>query len=114
MTESESRERAWLASLPKAEIHLHLEGAIPLPTLWKLMEKYGGDPDTPDAESLSRRFVYRDFAHFISTWIWMIGFLREYEDFTLIAEDVARELERQNVKYCEMFYSPPGFEGIGL
>ncbi len=114
MTESEARERAWLAGLPKAEIHLHLEGAIPLSTLWKLMEKYGGDPEVPDMEALSRRFVYRDFPHFISTWIWKNRFLREYEDFTLIAEGVARELVSQNVKYAEVFYSPPEFQALGL
>lgn len=114
MTESESRERAWLESLPKAEIHLHLEGAIPLPTLWKLMEKYGGDPEVPDMEALSRRFVYRDFPHFISTWIWKNRFLREYEDFTLIAEGMARELVSQNVRYAEVFYSPPEFQALGL
>ena len=89
----------WLRRVPKVELHLHLEGVIPHAALWDLMQKYGGDPTVPDRQALARRFAYRDFPHFIETWIWKNRFLREYEDFTLVAEAVARELARQNVRY---------------
>jgi adenosine deaminase len=104
--DTETRDREWLARIPKVELHLHLEGAIPLPTLWTLIEKYGGDPDVPSPEALERRFTYRDFPHFIQTWLWKQSFLREYEDFTLLAEAVARDLVAQNVRYVEAFTSP--------
>jgi adenosine deaminase len=39
----------------------------------------------------------------------MIQFLREYEDFTLNAEAVARDLASQNIRYAEAFYLPPDF-----
>ena len=100
--------------IPKVELHLHLEGAIPLPALWTLVEKYGGDPSVPDAKALAKRFVYRDFTHFIETWVWKSGFLREYEDFTFIAEAVARDLASQNVRYVEAFYSPGDFARHGI
>ncbi len=105
---------SWHERIPKAEIHLHLEGAIPTDALWQLIEKYGGDASVPDAEALERRFEYRDFPHFIETWLWKNEFLREYEDFTWIAEAVARDLARQNVRYLEAFYSPPDFRHHGL
>ncbi|MFZ6027591.1 MAG: adenosine deaminase [Chloroflexota bacterium] len=100
--------------IPKIELHLHLEGAIPLEALWVLCQKYGGDASIPDAESLQQRFTYKDFPHFIETWVWKNQFLREYEDFTFIAEHVARDLARQNVLYAEAFYSPPDFARQGL
>jgi adenosine deaminase len=65
-------------------------------------------------EALQRKFQYRDFPHFIETWVWKNRFLREYEDFTLIAEAVALNLSRQNVKYAEMFYTPSDFFRHGL
>ncbi len=80
---------SWFESLPKVELHVHLEGAIPHAALWKLIEKYGGDPSVPDIEALEKRFEYRDFSHFIKTWSWKNRFLREYEDFSLIAEVTA-------------------------
>jgi adenosine deaminase len=95
--------------VPKVELHLHLEGAIPQEALWQLMQKYGGDPNVSDLQALQRKFQYRDFPHFIETWVWKNRFLREYEDFTLIAEAVAKNLVRQNVKYAEMFYTPSDF-----
>lgn len=107
-------EREWLIQMPKVELHIHLEGAIPHDALWSLIEKYGGDPSTPDQEALRRKLKFRDFRHFIETWIWKNGFLREYDDFTLIAEAVARDLANQNIRYVEAFYSPGDFARHGL
>jgi adenosine deaminase len=104
----------WYERVPKVELHLHLEGAIPLPALWELVKKYGGDPTVPDPAALQRRFAYRDFPHFIETWVWKNQFLREYEDFTFIAEAVAADLASQNIRYAETFYSPPDFARHGL
>jgi len=104
----------WFERVPKVELHLHLEGAIPYPALWDLVQKYGGAPDLPDLETLKQKFVFRDFPHFIEMWVWKNQFLREYEDFTFIAEAVARDLARQNIRYVEAFYSPADFASHGL
>ncbi len=112
MTRSPSR--VWLEGLPKVELHLHLEGAIPHDALWELVGKYGGDPEVPSLTALEERFTYRDFPHFIETWHWKNRFLREYEDFAFIAERVAVDLAAQNVRYAEVFFSPPDFERYGL
>lgn len=106
--------REWLQSLPKVELHFHLEGAIPLDALMSLVEKYGGDPEIRDLEALKAKFKYRDFPHFISTWYWKNQFIREYEDFTHIAEAVGRDLLEQNIRYVEAFFSPKDCERQGL
>jgi adenosine deaminase len=89
----------WCRRLPKIELHLHLEGAIPHDALWELVGKYGGDADLGGPAGLAERFRYRDFAHFIDVWTWKNRFLREYDDFTLVAE---------------AFFSPGDFAGHGL
>jgi len=105
---------AWAEALPKVELHLHLEGAIPLPALWQLMEKYGGDASVGQEADLRQRLTYKDFPDFIAAWIWKNGFIRSYDDFTFIAEAVARDLARQNIKYAEVFFSPTRFVDQGL
>lgn len=65
-------------------------------------------------EALEERFRYRDFQHFIETWHWKQGFLREYDDFTLIAEAVARDLASQRIRYVEAFLSPSDVWRHGL
>ncbi len=107
-------ERTPFERLPKVELHLHLEGAIPYDALWNLVQKYGGDALVSSKEMLKHRFEYKDFPHFIETWVWKNQFLREYEDFTFIAKAVARDLVGQNIRYAEVFYSPPDFIRHGL
>jgi adenosine deaminase len=104
----------WYERLPKVELHLHLDGAIPYDALWQLVEKHGGAAGVPSAAALRTRFEYRDFPHFIETWIWKNQFIRGYEDFTFIAQAVALDLARQNIRYVEAFFSPPDFVARGL
>src|SRR5512142_296118 len=105
---------SWYERLPKVELHLHLEGAIPEEALWQLVQKYGGDAEIKSPEALKDKFHYRDFPHFIETWLWKNQFLREYEDLTFIAEAAARDLASENIRYVEAFYSPPDFFKKGL
>jgi adenosine deaminase len=105
---------SWYAAVPKIELHLHLEGAIPLAALWELMRKYDGRRAVPSLEALQARFRYRDFPTFIDTWVWKNGFLREYDDFELIARAVAEELGHQQIRYAELFFSPGDFARHGL
>jgi adenosine deaminase len=104
----------WHDEIPKVELHVHLEGAIPHEALFELIQKYGGDPLAPDLESIAKRFEYTDFQHFIEMWIWKNAYIREYDDLTLIAELVARDMAEQNIRYAEVFYSPAPFEACGL
>jgi adenosine deaminase len=104
----------WCRSLPKVELHLHIEGAIPIPALWQLVQKYGGDPLVPSEDALREYFRFRDFPHFIELWIWKNKFLREYEDFTFLSAAVAEELKSENIRYVEAFFSPGRFRLEGL
>lgn len=78
------------------------------------MQKYGGDPAVPDVAALARRFAYKDFPQFIAAWSWKNRFLREYEDFTFLAELTARDMAAQGIRYAEAFFSPSLFARRGL
>jgi len=95
------------------ELHLHLEGAIPPAALWALVQAYG-DPDTPTLEAMTARFEYRDFAHFIETWQWMLPFIRTPADWTAVAAAVAASLAEQHIVYAEASISPTDFRRHGL
>ena len=96
-------------TIPKIENHLHLEGAIPLETLWTLIQKYGGDKTVTNYVLLKEKFMYRNFNHFLETWLWKNTFIREYEDFTFLSDAVFKDLGKQNIKYAEIFISPSEF-----
>ncbi len=96
----------WIKRLPKVEIHCHLEGAFPIAVLWELVQKYGTDEKFSSLNQLKQKFIYQNFDDFITLWLWKNSFLRSYEDFTLIASEVAKDLKKQNVHYAEIFFSP--------
>ena len=102
------------ATMPKVELHLHLEGAIPLPAMWELVERHGGDPSVTTPDDLVDRFAYTSFAHFIDTWVWKNRFLDTYEAFEFAAAAVARHLVEQHIVYAEAFFSPTDFGNFGL
>jgi adenosine deaminase len=109
-----SKMEELIRAAPKTELHLHLEGAIPLETLYALIQKRGGDPSVRSIEDLERKFTYTDFAHFIEIWVWKNSFITEEQDFEDIAYQILRNLSEQNVKYIEAFYSPGDYTHQGL
>lgn len=109
-----SQYTPFISGMPKTEIHLHLEGAIPLAALWELVQKYGCPPGMDSIDRLREKFRYRDFPHFIDTWVWKNRFLREYEDFEFIARHFSSYLDQQNIRYAEVFISPGDFQDKGL
>ena len=78
-------------------------------TLWTLIQKYGGDKTVTNYELLKEKFMYRNFNHFLETWLWKNTFIREYEDFTFLSDAVFKDLGKQNIKYAEIFISPSEF-----
>lgn len=93
---------ARIASLPKAELHLHLEGSIQPATVCALTARHGV---VMTEEEVRQRYAYRDFPEFIEAFKWVTTFLRDPEDYALIARDLAEHLLTQNVVYTEVTLS---------
>jgi adenosine deaminase len=91
-----------IASLPKAELHLHLEGSIQPATVCALTARHGV---VMTEEEVRRRYAYRDFPEFIEAFKWVTTFLRDPEDYALISRDLAEYLLTQRVVYTEVTLS---------
>src|SRR5579884_2757140 len=96
----------YLAALPKAELHVHLEGAIQPETALTLAERNGVDLPAQNVEELRRWFTYRDFDHFIEIFVAMTRCLKTGEDYELIAYEFGANMARQNIRYAEVTFSP--------
>lgn len=101
-----------LSDIPKTELHIHLEGAIPLPALFELIQKYGGQAGVQGSTDLFHRFQFRSFPEFIDAFAWKNSFLREPADFEFIARAIAQELISQKIVYANMLFSPTSFVHI--
>jgi aminodeoxyfutalosine deaminase len=93
---------ASIASLPKAELHLHLEGSIQPATVCALTAQHN---ILLKEDEVRRRYTYRDFTGFIDAFKWVTSFLREPRDYGLIARDLGEHLLTQGVVYAEVTLS---------
>src|SRR6267154_5056874 len=91
-----------IASLPKAELHLHLEGSLQPATVCELTARHGV---VMTEEEVRHRYANRDFPEFIEAFKWVTSFLREPQDYALIASDLGEHLLTQKVIYAEVTLS---------
>ncbi len=91
-----------IASLPKAELHLHLEGSMQPATVCALTARHGV---VMTEGEVCQRYAYRGFPEFIEAFKWVTSFLRDPQDYALIARDLAEHLLTQRVVYSEVTLS---------
>ncbi|HUN88370.1 MAG TPA: adenosine deaminase [Terriglobales bacterium] len=109
---NDTTKSAFIRSLPKAELHLHLEGSVDPLTLMELSHRNNtplpGNPESgkelteDDVRSLYR---YRDFHGFLMAFKAVTERLRTPEDYELIAYRLIEKLKAQNVVHAEVYVS---------
>lgn len=93
----------WLRGLPKAELHLHLEGTIKPETLVELSRRHDEEPLTlGSARSL---YQYENFLGFLMAFKAVTERLKGPDDYELITYNMIRELSQQGVVHAEVYIS---------
>ncbi|WP_229263615.1 adenosine deaminase [Cohnella cholangitidis] len=92
----------WLAGMPKAELHIHLEGSIPTATLLNLAGKYDVDLPRP----AERLYEFDGLKSFLAFLDWICGLIRSDDDLEGIAYEFARTMSEQRVAYAEVIVNP--------
>src|SRR5712692_8830148 len=96
----------YLQAVTKAELHVHLEGAIQPATVLALARRNKIALSVENEEELRQRFTYRDFDHFIETFVMVTRCLKTSEDYELIVYEFGAEMARQHVRYAEVTVTP--------
>jgi len=94
---------AFIRRLPKAELHLHLEGTIAPSTLAELSARHDAVP-MPVAEA-ERIYQFSDFTGFIDAFKAVTQRLIAPEDYELVAWRMMQQLAAQGVVHAEVFIS---------
>ena len=112
---AESSDRPDFAStVPKAEIHLHLEGSIDLEALLLIRRARGGDAGPDARERLRSLYRHGDFPHFLRNFRALCSELRRPQDFGQATASLSARLRKEGVRYAEVFCSPQIFTREGL
>jgi adenosine deaminase len=101
--------RELLHRLPKAELHVHLDGSLRPETMLELAAEYGKPMPAQDAESL-RDYMHvkdaRNLLEYLERFDITLSIMQQGEALERIAYELAADLAAENVRYAEIRYSP--------
>jgi adenosine deaminase/aminodeoxyfutalosine deaminase len=102
-TEIQPDPLTWLRGLPKAELHLHLEGSITPETLVELSHRNDPKPLTLDQAKLA--YHYTDFPSFLMSFKAVTERLHSPADYETITYNMVRDLAAQGIRHTEVYLS---------
>lgn len=97
-----------LAPCPGIELHLHLEGCLDARGLGRLLD-HNGVPADRQPDFQRRILGNRGMQGFLGGWLEMTRLVRNEQDFAVFADCLCDYMERQNLLYAEVFYSPDSY-----
>jgi len=97
--------------LPKAELHLHLEGAIRPATAVELAAK-NGLPFLAPGESVEDLFDYDELGAFLAVYDKVASTVRTADDFRRITYEMLEDCAASGARHVEFFISPHAHEGV--
>ncbi len=97
-----------IAAMPKAELHVHLEGSVKAATAVKLARRHRLENTLPtaDPDRLADWFVFRDFKDFIRVIRNIQNLIRTPDDFALVTYEAGIDMAEQNIRYRELTVTP--------
>ncbi len=104
----------YLQAVPKAELHVHLEGAIQPATALELARRNNLQLPVSNEAELRAMFDYHDFEHFIEVFIMVARCLKTSEDFEQVVYEFGTEMARQHVRYAEITFTPSTHYRFGI
>ncbi|MET0998236.1 MAG: adenosine deaminase [Marmoricola sp.] len=96
---------AFVAGLPKAEIHVHHVGSASPRIVSELAARHPGVVPS-DLDALRDFYTFRDFGHFIEVYLAVVDLIRDPADVRLLTYEVAGEMAEQNIRYAELTLTP--------
>jgi aminodeoxyfutalosine deaminase len=98
---------ATLPPVAKIELHVHLEATIRAATLLEIARRNDVQLPVDTVEGLTALYEFRDFRHFIDTWVMTTNCLRTADDFRQVVVDYAEEAAGFGAVYLEGIFSAP-------
>ena len=93
-----------LARLPKAELHLHVEGTLEPELAFELAKRNDIELPARTVEELRARYDFEDLQSFLDLYYACVAALRTREDFTALATAYLERAAAQGVRHVEMFF----------
>ncbi|MEM7080400.1 MAG: adenosine deaminase [Pseudomonadota bacterium] len=103
-----------LRRLPKAELHLHIEGSLTPQRLFALAAKNGVTLEYESEAALAAAYDFNNLQEFLDLYYLGMNVLQDEEDFYLLTKDYLDVCRTQNIRYVEIGFDPQGHTERGI
>jgi adenosine deaminase len=104
----------FIEGMPKAELHLHLEGTLEPELKFELAERNGLELPYGSVEEMRAAYAFNDLSSFLAVYYEGMSVLLAERDFYELAMAYYRKARSQNVVYAEVFFDPQAHTSRGI
>ena len=104
----------WLCALPKAELHLHIEGTLEPELMFELAGRNGISLAYPDVDAVRRAYVFEDLQSFLDIYYAGCNVLLHDQDFYDLTAAYLGRAAAQGVRHAEVFFDPQTHTDRGI
>jgi len=106
--------KSFIAGLPKAELHLHIEGTFEPELMFELAERNGITLPYESVEALHKAYDFSQLQDFLDIYYQGMNVLRTEQDFYDLTWAYLEKVSQQAVRHVEIFYDPQGHVDRGI
>lgn len=103
-----------LKALPKAELHVHIEGTLEPEMVFELAAKHGVQLPWPDVDSLRKAYDFHDLQSFLDVYYAGADVLRDADDFRVMTLAYLARAHADGVVHAEIFFDPQTHTARGI
>lgn len=104
----------WIRALPKAELHVHVEGTLEPETMFALAERNGVALRYGSPAEARRAYAFRDLQSFLDVYYEGMAALRTERDFRDLARAYLARARADGVRHAELFFDPQAHTARGV
>ena len=103
-------------NIPKAELHLHIEGSLTPELMWRLAEKHSVSLPYASVEEIEAAYNFKDLQSFLDIYYAGAGVLKDEDDFFALMWEYLTRCHQENIVHTEIMFDPQTHteRGIGF
>lgn len=111
---SREERAAFIAALPKAELHLHIEGSLEPELMFELAQRNRVAIPFASVEEVRAAYAFSNLQDFLDIYYQGMGVLRREQDFYDLTAAYLSRAHADNVRHIEIFFDPQGHTARGV
>jgi adenosine deaminase len=111
---SREERAAFIARLPKAELHLHIEGSLEPELMFRLAQRNGVAIPFASIDDVRAAYAFSNLQDFLDIYYQGMGVLQTEQDFYDLTAAYCARANADNVRHIEIFFDPQGHTARGV